>query len=370
MIIVLANEELWKYSDKFFYYPLCLPVIKLIEEIRNSFDFYKNHSVKFLVKNENKVYIEKLIKDSNIKIDADFEEFENEKDILKIFQRFLKNKALIIDLNSPLIYYKIEEIKKKIQNLKESTIFTNLSYRKTGVKTLGKSLEYTFKIKNFTDFQKLYTIIKKKTKLIKGNIFLGENIFVCPLSKLGINNVILENTFIINSNINNDNRIGPNCYIIDSRIDQGNTISYSIVKKNRLTQENQIGPFSNLRENNILERAKIGAFVECKNVKNEENLKASHLAYLGDLIIEKNVNIGAGVVFANYDGKNKHTTVIKENCFIGSNSVVISPKLIGKNSYIGAGSVVTKDVPENTVVFGNPARIYKTLSQDQSVKTS
>lgn len=161
----------------------------------------------------------------------------------------------------------------------------------------------------------------------------------------------------------NNNILGPNTFIIESNIQDNNKIFFSVVKRNNLLNFNKIGPFSNLRENNELNDSKIGAFVECKNVKSKENLKAGHLAYLGDLIIEKNVNIGAGVVFANYDGKNKYTTVIKENVFIGSNSVIISPKTIGANSYIGAGSVVTKNIEEYTIVFGNPAKVYKKIDK-------
>ncbi len=327
MIIVLAQEEIWKYDDSYFYYPVCLPTLKLLEFLSNNI----NKKVLFKTNEHNSSLIEKLIKDHSISLNFDFDLTNKELD---------SKNHIVIDFNSPLLYYKREEILSNKGKIK-------------------RSKEYIFKIKELSSFKKLFDEIQKKSLKIKDNVILGNNIFICPLTEIGKHNVIMDNTFLIRTKVKDRNKIGPFCYIVDSEIGNDNKILFSVIRKNQLMSLNTIGPFSHLRENNVIENSKIGAFVECKNIRAEGNLKASHLAYLGDLIIEKNVNIGAGVVFANYDGKNKYTSIIKENSFIGSNSVIISPKTIGPNSYVGAGSVVTKDVPPETIVIGNPARVYK-----------
>lgn len=356
MIIVFANEEKWKYDDQYFYYPVCLPTLKLIEILCR----YFQEKPLFIINHESQELIKKLIKLYNINIELDLTE---NIDLSKDISKYNKNENLVlIDLNSPLLYYKREKIKDKlIKSRERKVINVNLIDHKF---MIGKSIEYIFKIRIIKDFEKLFNLIRKYSLEKAKNIMLGKNIFICPLSTLEENNTILDNTFIINSEIGKFNKIGPNCFITDSQIGFNNVISHSIIKKNQLINDNFIGPFTHLRENNIIHNSKIGAFVECKNIKVDGYLKAPHLAYLGDLIIEENVNIGAGAVFANYDGKNKYTSIIKKNSFIGSNSVIVSPKQIGPNSYIGAGSVVTKDVHENTIVIGNPARVYKKYETD------
>ncbi|MCX7758197.1 MAG: hypothetical protein N2169_01080 [bacterium] len=353
MILVFAKEEKWKYDDQYFYYPVCLPTLKLIE---NLYEYFQKKPL-FIINHESQELIKKLIKLYNINLEIDLiESLDLSKDISKLNKN---EKVVLIDLNSPLLYYKKEKIKDKVIKSREyKTINVNATDHKF-INILGKSIEYIFKIRKIKDFEKLFNLIKKYSTERVNNVILGKNIFICPLSKLDENNTILDNTFIINSEIGKSNKIGPNCFITDSQIGFNNIISHSIITKNELINNNFVGPFTHLRENNIIHSSKIGAFVECKNIKVDGDLKASHLAYLGDLIIEENVNIGAGVVFANYDGKNKYTSIIKKNSFIGSNAVIISPKKIGPNSYIGAGSVVTKDVHENTIVIGNPARIHK-----------
>lgn len=356
MIIVLAKEEKWKYSGDFFYYPVCLPTLRLVEFLSNEL---KKKAI-FITNIESREIVEKLIKTYSIQIDADF--FE-ELDISKI-----NEKSVFIDLNSPLLYYMRDELLKKIvQKSKEGNININVSIQGHALKR--SRIEYTFKIKTKEDFQKLFGHIKKYSQKLSDTVLLGEEIFICPLSTLGRDNVIFNGTFIINSKVGDSNKIGPNCYIVDSVIGSNNSISFSLVRKNVLLDFNTIGPFSHLRENSVINSSKIGAFVECKNIRVDGNLRASHLAYLGDLIIEENVNVGAGVVFANYDGKNKYTSIVKRDSFIGSNSVIISPKKIGPRSYIGAGSVVTKDVPENTIVIGNPARIHKKYEDNDKQST-
>ena len=110
----------------------------------------------------------------------------------------------------------------------------------------------------------------------------------------------------------------------------------------------QIGPFARIRpESKISNYAKIGNFVEIKKSSISEGVKINHLSYVGDANIGKNTNIGAGTITCNYDGKNKLSTKIGNNCFIGSNASIVAPVKIGNSAYVAAGSVITKNVKNN-----------------------
>jgi bifunctional UDP-N-acetylglucosamine pyrophosphorylase/glucosamine-1-phosphate N-acetyltransferase len=124
----------------------------------------------------------------------------------------------------------------------------------------------------------------------------------------------------------------------------------------------EIGPFAHLRGGTkIGNNCKVGAFVETKNATYADGAKSGHLAYMGDVSLGKNVNIGAGSIVANYDGANKHKTEIGDDAFIGCGTVLVAPVKIGKNAQTGANTVVPKgkDVPDNTIVVGAPARVLK-----------
>ncbi|MBN1913057.1 MAG: hypothetical protein JW788_01510 [Candidatus Omnitrophica bacterium] len=124
----------------------------------------------------------------------------------------------------------------------------------------------------------------------------------------------------------------------------------------------QIGPFARIRKGTrIKDTAAIGNFVEVVRSTISEGSKAKHLTYLGDALIDKKVNIGAGTIIANYDGKEKHLTRIKEGAFVGSGSILVAPVKIGRRAITGAGAVVTKNrhVADNTVVVGIPAKVFK-----------
>ncbi len=121
-----------------------------------------------------------------------------------------------------------------------------------------------------------------------------------------------------------------------------------------------VGPFARLREGTTVgESAHVGDFVELKKTHLGKGSKANHLSYLGDAEIGSNVNIGAGTITCNYDGKNKHRTEIGDNSFIGSNSAIVAPVSVGRDSLIGAGSVITEDVPEGMLALGRGRQVNK-----------
>jgi bifunctional UDP-N-acetylglucosamine pyrophosphorylase/glucosamine-1-phosphate N-acetyltransferase len=124
----------------------------------------------------------------------------------------------------------------------------------------------------------------------------------------------------------------------------------SVIEGATISGHCEIGPFARLRPDTYLApHAKIGNFVEIKKSTIGEESKVNHLSYVGDSEVGKNVNIGAGVITCNYDGANKFKTTIKDNVFVGSNAALVAPVTIGENATVGAGSVITKDVDENTL---------------------
>jgi bifunctional UDP-N-acetylglucosamine pyrophosphorylase/glucosamine-1-phosphate N-acetyltransferase len=148
------------------------------------------------------------------------------------------------------------------------------------------------------------------------------------------------------------------------KIGRGTTIYPLTVIETDVTigKDCHVGPFCRLRSGTKLQnQASIGNFVEVVRSNIGKNSKAKHLTYIGDTTIDENVNVGAGTIIANYDGKNKHKTRIKTGAFIGSGSILVAPVNIGKQSITGAGAVVTrnKHVPDNTTVVGVPAKILK-----------
>jgi bifunctional UDP-N-acetylglucosamine pyrophosphorylase/glucosamine-1-phosphate N-acetyltransferase len=149
-------------------------------------------------------------------------------------------------------------------------------------------------------------------------------------------------------------KIGP-YVVIASKVKIGNDVvihSFSHIEGAIIKNKVSIGPYARIRPGTVLENnSKIGNFVETKNSIINKNSKINHLSYVGDTTIEEDVNIGAGTITCNYDGIKKNKTLIKKGSFIGSNSSLVAPVIVGKNSIIGAGSVITKDVPDNTLAL-------------------
>ena len=168
--------------------------------------------------------------------------------------------------------------------------------------------------------------------ILEGDVTLGDN--VCIKSNVVLQNVSIGDNSIIESFSHlSSASVGSNC---------------------------NIGPYARLREGSeIGDNAKIGNFVETKKTKMGDGAKANHLAYLGDANIGNKTNIGAGTITCNYDGTNKHKTTIGNDSFIGTNSSLVAPVNIGKGAYVGAGSVITKDVPDEALAVGRGKQVIK-----------
>lgn len=150
-------------------------------------------------------------------------------------------------------------------------------------------------------------------------------------------------------------------YLLDARIGANTTIKFgSKITDATIGSDCQIGPFAHIRpQSEIKSTCKIGNFVEVKKSTIDEASAVSHLSYIGDTSVGKHVNIGAGTITCNYDGINKHRTTIKDGAFIGSNSSLVAPVTVGQNSLIGAGSVVTKDSPDNSLYITRAKAVIK-----------
>lgn len=171
--------------------------------------------------------------------------------------------------------------------------------------------------------------------------------------------------------IEGDSRIGANCeirswsHLVNVEIgDECKVLNSCVIVSSRLAARNTVGPFAHLRLHaELAEEANVGNFVEIKKSKLGRKTKSMHLTYLGDATIGDRVNIGAATVTCNYDGKQKNPTVIEDDVKIGSDTMLVAPVRVGRGAMTGAGSVVTKDVPPDSLVAGVPAQVKKKLKE-------
>jgi bifunctional UDP-N-acetylglucosamine pyrophosphorylase/glucosamine-1-phosphate N-acetyltransferase len=164
----------------------------------------------------------------------------------------------------------------------------------------------------------------------------------------------VNNVFEGRVEIGKNTKIGPNCYIKDSVIGNEVTLQAStVIEDSRVGDLCKLGPFARIRGGTEIEdNAELGNFVEANRSKIGPESKAKHLTYLGDSNLGRNVNIGAGTITCNYDGKNKYKTKLDDGAFIGSNTSLVAPVKVGKEASTGAGSVITKNVPPGSLAIG------------------
>ena len=191
--------------------------------------------------------------------------------------------------------------------------------------------------------------INKDSCYIDNSVKIGEGSIIYP-------NVVIEGDSVIGDNC----IIGPGCFIKNSNIGSNSSVYCSHVFDSVIDHNVDVGPYAFIRDGvSVSSYSKIGSFVEVKNSSIDSCSKVPHLSYIGDSNIGSNVNIGAGVVTANFDGVNKNKTIIKDGAFIGSNSTLIAPVSIGSNSVVGASSCITDDVSSDSLSIARSRQVNK-----------
>jgi bifunctional UDP-N-acetylglucosamine pyrophosphorylase/glucosamine-1-phosphate N-acetyltransferase len=175
---------------------------------------------------------------------------------------------------------------------------------------------------------------------IRGRVETGSDVWIDV-------NAVLEGNIRLGDGVH----LGPGCVLRDCDLAAGTRVlAYSVLEGVTTTGECDIGPFARLRPGTVVSAGcRIGNFVEAKNARLGQGSKANHLTYLGDTEIGSGVNVGAGTITCNYDGANKHPTVIGDDVFVGSNTALVAPVTVGRGATIGAGSTISKDAPADAL---------------------
>ncbi len=312
------------------------------------------------VKAENPYSYGRILKDKNGHVKEIVEENE--------LANYPKSVGEIKEINSGVYVVKLNHLKRLIKkikpdNLKKEYYFTDIVkiFFENGLKTVCYT---SFHKDEFIGVNSKLDLLDAQKALQKrvlrrlmengANFISDDNVYIGYNVEIGKNATIYPNVFISgNTHILNDVIVENGCVIKGSFIGGKTAIkSYSILEEAFVMDGAMIGPFARLRPSSlILEGGKIGNFVEVKKSIIGKNTKASHLSYIGDALIGDGVNIGAGVITCNYDGVKKYKTIIEDGCFIGSDSQLVAPVKIGKNSYVGSGTTITKDVPEGSLAI-------------------
>jgi len=193
------------------------------------------------------------------------------------------------------------------------------------------------KLKKIQAYKASQESLRKKAIKSGVNLIAPETIFLSRDTKFG-KNVTINPYVVIGKKV----KIGNNVEIL----------SFSHIEGAKIENKVTIGPYARIRPGtHLMSGVKIGNFVETKKSKIKSNSKVNHLSYIGDSEIGKNTNVGAGTITCNYDGVKRNKTIISDDVFIGSNSSLVAPVKIKKNSIVGAGSVITRDVKENSLAL-------------------
>ena len=187
------------------------------------------------------------------------------------------------------------------------------------------------------------------TTYIGCEVSIGKGVRIAPNNKIDGKSIIKDNAVIEIGNNITDSIIGENAEILSSR-----------VWRSYVGKRTTVGPYAHLRKDNVVgDDCHVGDFVELKKCRIGNGCKMGHLAYLGDVVMGENCNVGAGAVFANYDGKNKFSTFVGDRVFIGSKATIVSPCRLESDSFIAAHSIITADVPQGALAIGRARQVIK-----------
>jgi bifunctional UDP-N-acetylglucosamine pyrophosphorylase/glucosamine-1-phosphate N-acetyltransferase len=262
--------------------------------------------------------------------------------------------------NSKYLFENIENLKP--QNFQREYYLTDIieEFFKKNLKVSSLLVEDSTEILGINDRAQLAMVQKIMQKRINEKLMLEgvtivdpDTTFISIDSQISNDVVVQPNTFIYGKTvIKKDCNIGPFVQLMDCEIDEGTLINSAVLVNAIIGKNNNIGPFSYVRPGTITKtKVKIGGFCEVKKSIINNNSKIPHLTYIGDSEIGENVNIGASSVTCNYDGFRKNKTIIGDNVFVGSDTMFVPPIKIGSGSLIAAGSVITEDVPDNSLAI-------------------
>jgi bifunctional UDP-N-acetylglucosamine pyrophosphorylase/glucosamine-1-phosphate N-acetyltransferase len=190
---------------------------------------------------------------------------------------------------------------------------------------------------------------------IGGGTFIGAGAEVRAGSVIGRNCAIEKGSTVINSKIGDGCTVGQHSRLEGAELADGVAVTQSVISDSAVGEGTSVGPFAHIRPgSSIGAECRIGNFVEIKNSAIGDGTKVSHLTYVGDSDLGKGINLGCGVVFVNYDGREKHRTKVGDGAFIGCNVNLIAPVNVEDNAYIAAGTTVTRDVPAGSLSVGRP----------------